>query len=481
MSPALRICRSRFLRVPVVAAWVLLALVPFLVGNLRANLGLSPSGQAPLTCLATRGDFAHDLLVKGEIASAVHTEVRCEVRSHRDSWLRILEVVPEGTCVEPGDFLIQLDSSGLEDERNVQQVVCEKAQAEVVRLRSTHEAAQIAKQDYLQGEYALARQDAELALFVARDRVRKAQQSLSASQKLESRGYITAQQLRADDYALKAAETDLRMADVKLRVLENSSKRKKLTVLNSTLAATKAQLAAAEANSKLSRYKLADIEDQIRKCTLRAPAAGTVILAHLHHNGHSHLVEPGESTMERRVLVRLPDFRHMQVDAKVEEDKIAFVKPGLPATIRLEGMPEAELYGRVVKIDEYPAPEDWHGPDIKQYKTTVAIDAPLEGMRPGMTAEVTIHIEWLEDQLQVPAQAVLPWGDKSYCIAEGDDGWEACEVSLGPTNGMTTVIRSGVREGQKVAMSPASYRNEVSLPELEGKGAAPLQAPLAGL
>jgi HlyD family secretion protein len=479
MSRALRICRSRFLRVPVVAALVLLVLVPFLVGNLRANLGLSPNGQAPLTRLVTRGDFAHDLLVKGEVASAVHTEVRCEVRSHRDSWLRILEVVPEGTCVEPGDFLIQLDSSGLEDERNVQQVVCEKAQAEVVRLRSVYEAAEIAKQDYLQGEYALERQDAELALFVARDRVRKAQQSLEASRKLEARGYITAQQLRADEYALQAAETDLRMAEVKLHVLEHFTKRKKLTGLDSTLAATKAQLAAAEANSKLSRYKLADIEDQIRKCTLRAPAAGTVVLAHLHHNGHSHLVEPGESTMERRVLVRLPDFRHMQVDAKVEEDKIAFVKPGLPATIRLEGIPEAELYGRVVKIDEYPDPEAWF--DVKQYKTTVAIDAPLEGMRPGMTAEVTIHVRWLEDQLQVPAQAVLAWGDKSYCIAEGDAGWEACEVSLGPTNGMTTVIRSGLCVGQKVAMSPASFRDKVSLPDLPGKGEAPLHAPLAGL
>jgi len=34
-----------------------------------------------------------------------NVEVRCEVRSQWNSWIRILEVVPEGTHVEPGDFL----------------------------------------------------------------------------------------------------------------------------------------------------------------------------------------------------------------------------------------------------------------------------------------------------------------------------------------------------------------------------------------
>ena len=474
MSRVLRICRKGLFRLPVFAAVALLVVAMFLVGGFSAGLGVSRGGPEPLSCCVARADFVHELSVKGEIESAAHTEVRCEVRTGYDAWVRILEVVPEGTHVEPGDFLIQLDSTKLEADRDQQQIVCEQAQAELVRCRSVYESAQTAERDYLQSEYALGRQEADLGLFVARDRLRRAQQTLDASRKLEAQGYITGQQLRADQFAMQSAQTDLRMAQTKLGVLENCTKRKKLTELQSAVAAGKARLAAAQANAALSRQKLADLEDQIRKCTIRAPVSGTVVLAHMFHNDHTHMVEPGETTHERRVLVRLPDYRRMQVQAKIAEEKIAFVKPGLPVTIKLEAFPEVELRGKVVTVNEYPDMEDWHGPDVKQYKTAVAIDTPLEGMRPGMTAELRIHVQRLERQLQVPSQAVLRHGRKPYCISFDRGRFAAHEVSLGPTNGITTVIRAGLREGQRAVLTPGSYRDKVDLPELpDEKGIVP--------
>lgn len=468
MSRVLRICRKGLSRLPGLAAVVLLLAALFLVGGFSAGLSVSQGGPEPLTCRAARAGFVHDLVVKGEIQSAAHTEVRCEVRTGRDSWVRILEVVPEGTRVEPGDFLIQLDSTKLEADRDQQRIVCQQAEAEVVRCRSVYEFAQTAHRDYLQSEYVLGRQEADLGVFVAHDRLHRAQQTLQASRKLEAQGYITGQQLRADQFAAQSAQTGLDMARTRLGVLENCTRRRKLIELKSAVAAGKAQLAAAEANAALNRQKLADLEDQIRKCTIRAPVSGTVVLAHLFHHDHSHMVEPGEMVHERRVLVRLPDYRRMQVEAKIAEERIAFVKPGLPATIRLEAFPEAELRGKVVTVNEYPDMEDWRGPDVKQYKTAVAIDTPLEGMRPGMTAELRIHVQRLDRQLQVPCQAVLRHGGKPYCISFDRGRFGAHEVSLGPSNGITTVIRAGLREGQNVVLTPGSYRDEVDLPELPG-------------
>jgi len=474
MSRVLRICRKGLLRLPALAAVALLVVGLFLVGGFSAGLGTARGGPEPLSCRVARAEFVHDLSAKGEIESAAHTEVRCEVRTGHDSWVRILEVVPEGTRVEAGDFLVQLDSTKLQSDRDQQQIVCEQAEAEVVRCRSLYESARTAHSDYLQGEYVLGRQEADLGLFVARDRLRRAQQTLEASRMLEAQGYITGQQLRADQFALQAAATDLRLAETKLRVLEDCTKRKKLTELKSAVAAGKANLAAAQSNAALNRQMLADMEDQIGKCTIRAPIAGTVVLAHLFQNDHSHMVEPGETVHERRILVRLPDYRRMQVQAKIAEEKIAFVKPGLPVTIRLEAFPEAELRGRVVTVNEYPDMEDGHGPDVKQYKTTVAIDAPLEGMRPGMTAELTIHVQRLERQLQVPSQAVLRHGRKPYCISFDRGRFAAHEVSLGPTNGITTVIRAGLREDQRAVLIPGLYRDKVDLPEVpDEKGILP--------
>jgi len=474
MGRVLRICRKGLLRLPVLAAVALLVVALFLVGGFSAGLGVSQGGPEPLSCCVARAEFVHDLSAKGEIESAAHTEVRCEVRTGYESWVRILEVVPEGTRVEAGDFLIQLDSTKLQSDRDQQRIVCEQAEAEAIRCRSVYESAKTAERDYLQSEYVLGRQEADLGLFVAQDRVRQARQTLQASRKLEAQGYITGQQLRADQFAVQSAQTDLRMAQTKLGVLENCTKRKKLTELRSAVAAGKANSAAAQANAALNRRKSADLEDQIGKCTIRAPVSGTVVLAHMFHNDHSHMVEPGETVHERRVLVRLPDYRRMQVQAKIAEEKIAFVKPGLPVTIKLEAFPEVELRGKVVTVNEYPDMEDWHGPDVKQYKTAVAIETPLEGMRPGMTAELTIRVQRLERQLQVPSQAVLRHGGKPYCISFDRGRFAAHQVSLGPANGITTVIRAGLQEGQRAVLIPGLYRDKVDLPEVpDEKGILP--------
>jgi len=120
----------------------------------------------------------------------------------------------------------------------------------------------------------------------------------------------------------------------------------------------------------------------------------------------------------------------------------------------------------VVRINAYPDPDSWHGSGIKTYESTVRIDSPLEGLRPGLTADLRIRVERLEDQLQVPCQAVFRHGDRTYCIAADGGGWLAREVTLGSTNGKAVVIASGLEEGQNVVLNAASHRGQVALPEL---------------
>lgn len=83
-----------------------------------------------------RGDFVHQVAARGELESSVNVEVKCEVRARTNAWTRILEVVPEGTAVQPGDFLVRLDSSALEDDRTQQEIYVEQAEARVIQTRS---------------------------------------------------------------------------------------------------------------------------------------------------------------------------------------------------------------------------------------------------------------------------------------------------------------------------------------------------------
>lgn len=458
--------RSRLGRRLRAAVWC--AVVTGLVGAaVRATLSSDPLEKAPLTCRVVRADFAHDVSVQGELESAVNVEVRCEVRSESSYWVRILEVVPEGTFVQPGDFLVRLDSSGLESDRERQVITCEQLKASVIQARRALETVTLARDAYLEGEYKLAEEQAKLVLMVAQDAERRAREFYEGSVKLESRGYITDIQLRADEYAWQAAKTQLGMAKAKLAVLEQFTKPVRLTQLETAVISTKARLTAAECSLKLGLQRLEYIEEQIGKCVVRAPVAGQVVLAHLFHYGHAHMIEPGEVTLQKRVLVRLPDFRRMQVAALIEEDKIALVRPGLAVTVQLPAFPGLVLPGRVVKINEYPEAEDWLGSAVQKYKAVVSLDGPPKGSRPGMTADVMVHLNRLTDRVQVPAPAVIHHGDHDYCIQRDGSRFELREVSLGPTNGMNVVIRKGLNEGDEVVLSAVAHRDKVALPELK--------------
>jgi HlyD family secretion protein len=460
--------RSRLATRPFYVVLTVLVVVPLSIGALSSPYSLQPTDLEPMVFQVTRGEFVHEVAARGELESSVNVEVRCEVRSRSNAWTRILEVIPEGTLVQPGDVLIRLDASSLENDRMQQQILVEKAEAWLIDATSKYQIAQAARREYLEGEYTLQSQAAEMALFVAEDKVRRATQTVEFSRQMVARGYITKLQLQADEFALEAAKHEQLKAETRLRILRDYTKVRRLKQLDGAVAAYRASMQSADKIYRIRRDQLAEIESQIDKCTVRAPVAGQVVLAHLHHEGHSHMIEPGELTLQERVLVRLPDPRQMQIRAMINEDKIAQVRAGAPVTICLDAFPDRELRGTVSKVNEYPNPDSWFGPAVKRYETTIRLESSDLPLRPGLTADLKVCVARLDDQLQVPCHAVLEHGEKTYCLSTDGYRLVAQEVVTGPSNGKFTVIKSGLDEGQKVVLGASSYREKVALPEGPG-------------
>lgn len=439
--------------------------------------GSSSDAKPAITCSVTRGQFVHEVKVNGQVESAANIDVRCEVRSMSSSWVRILEVIEEGTRVEPGDFLIRIDSSPFETELAQEKVLCEQARSQLAQAKNDYDLAQFAEQEYLNGEFFLAKQTAELALFNSEEKLRKATRHLEGSRTLEAQGFITAQQLMADEFALQAAQTEVHLGRVKLDLLATFTKPRRLKQLQSKVVVTEAQFSAAQYRLKRHEDRIAFLEEQIAKCVIRAPVAGQVVLNHMDHSTHWHMIAPGEETMERRVLARLPDPKHMQVEAKIEEDKIGLVRPGLAAIVELEAFPGKELRGEVARISEFPDPDEFLGSAIKKYETTIRIHEPLPGMRPGLTARVRVLLHRQDEQLQVPCQAVFKHGEKDFAILVNGGRWTAQEVAVGPNNGRNVIVHGGLSEGQEVLLGAAAHRDDVALPFVPRE--KPHSAPLA--
>jgi len=95
--------------------------------------------------------------------------------------------------------------------------------------------------------------------------------------------------------------------------------------------------------------------------------------------------------------------------------------------------------------------------DVKVYQTLVQIDDVVLGLKPDMTAEVTIHIEGMKDVLTIPLQAVVGGADlgaKRKVFVRTPTGYDEREVSLGLMNDRVVEVREGLVEGDEVVINP---------------------------
>src|SRR4051794_3990451 len=262
-----------------------------------------------------RGDFELTLTERGEVEAFDVTEIRSLVKSNNTSGNAILRIVPEGTQVKKGDFLVELDSSSLASQRTSQQILVNDAKAAEVEAHNNFDVAVIAKREYLDGTYLQDRQTAESEQFVAEENLYRAKEYYAYSQKLASKGYVNENQLEADRFAVEKAKKDLDAAKTKLKVLDDFTKPKQVSTLESAVLIAKAKWDAAQNSQKLEMDKLADIDDQIAKCTMVAPQDGIVKYAHVNdqRGDQQFIVDEGAMVRERQVIIKLPNADSMRV------------------------------------------------------------------------------------------------------------------------------------------------------------------------
>jgi HlyD family secretion protein len=415
-----------------------------------------------------RGDFELNITERGEVEAFDVTEVRSMVKSNNTTGNAILRIVPEGTAVKKGDFLVELDSSALKADRTSEQILVNTAKAAEVEAHNNYDTAVIAKREYLEGTNKQDRQTIESEEFVAEENLNRAKEYYAYSQKLASKGYVNELQLEADHFAVEKAKKDLDAAKTKLQVLDEFTKPKMLSTLESAILIAKAKWDSAQNSYDLELGKLHDLDDQIAKCTITAPQDGVVKYAHMTDNrgDQQFIVEEGALVRERQAIIRLPNANSMRVDLQVNESLIQYVKAGMPAVISPVGFNDRVLRGTVEKINQYAEPTGWRQANVKEYKAYVRIDDQVPDLRSGMTASVTIRCEKVPDALQVPVQSVYAHGDKFYCFAFDAGKWAAREIVPGPTNDKFFVIESGLNEGDRVSMNPRAYLADVELPKI---------------
>ena len=421
--------------------------------------------NSPLLDSVKRGPYKHEVLEQGEVESSNNVELRCEVRARNASGpsTSIIDIVPEGTRVRKGDWLVTFDSSTLELEASAQRIVVNTSEALVIQAKAMYDTAVIAKKEYLEGTYKEQEKTILNSIFVAEETLKKAQLSHDSIKRLVSRGLLNPLQLEGEQFRVDAARNDLDLAKRKLNVLEKFTMQKMLTQLESDIQSSQVKWKNEQSSHQEELKKLRDVEDQVAKCRVTAPQDGQVVYANLQssRSGSEFVVEPGAMVRERQVVIRLPDPTSMQVKAKIAESRINLVTEGMSVSIRIDAFGDETLHGEITKVNKYAEPANYWSSTAKEYATFIRIIEPPPTLRVGLTAEVRVHIENRSDALMVPVQAVYERFGKTFCLVQNGTKWDTRQIEISSTNEKVVAVDEAksdpLRAGEQIVLNPRKH------------------------
>ena len=477
----------------------------------------APDRQA--TFVAQRGALTISVLESGTIKA----RDQIIIKNGLEGKTSIISLVPEGTLVKSGDLLVELDGSGLEDEKIDQEIRVQNAEAaqinaeenlavvrnqaasDIDKARLTLEFAQQDLKQYKQGEYPNALAAAKNRITLAQEELTRARETLKWSEKLYAEKYISQTELQADQLAEKRKALDLDLATNDLELLQNYTYHRKIAQVESdvnqarmalerTTRKATADIVQAEADlkAKMAEYnrqkeKLAKIADQITKTKIYAPAAGLVIYAtSAQRGGFRSNVEPldeGQEVRERQELIYLPTTESTMAEITVHESNLAKVHIGQRATITVDALPGRKFPGYVATIAPLPdAQSMWVNPDLKVYNTEIFLDETDSALRTGISCQAEIIIARYENAVYIPVQAVLRVkGEPTVFVLEGEKIVPR-RVEIGLDNNRMIHIVQGVEAGDLVLLTPPlavgavdSDGGEAALPQPDtgDRGTAP--------
>lgn len=322
-------------------------------------------------------------------------------------------------------------------------------------------------------------------LVLAEKEVGLAQSKLQGTQRLFEKEFVTKDELENDEMALRRNEIALESArtskelfikyefpkqaekllsdyEEALRKLERTRKQ-----AVSQMAQAEAKLKSAEARFTLQSQRRKEIQEQIEKCVIRATTPGLVVYgARERRYWDEEKIEEGASVRERQAIITIPNTIRMTARVKIHEAYIERVAKGQKARIKVDAHPDRPLTGEVLRIGVLPdAQNRWMNPDLKVYDTTVIIDGTHDWLKPGLSVQVEILVDRLEDVLQVPLRAVSEDGGQRVCYVVKDGIPERRPVETGAFNDAFIEIKSGINEGERLLLRAPSSGPERSEPQ----------------
>jgi len=370
--------------------------------------------QNNLKASVVKGNFKIEVNTSGELKAKESEDIKgpTSLRSYGIWQIKITDLITEGSYVDSGDYVGQLDKSE-------------------VGTKIISAATEVEK---ITSEYEQARLDTVIEMMQLKDELLNLDYSIEEKQLIYDQSTYEAPAVR-------------RQAEIDLEKIKRSYSQKANNILlkreQNTAKLRQIQLSLNQEQSKLTR-----LEELLNELRILAPKDGMVVYKRT-WNGDK-ITSGSQISVWDPTVATLPDLSKMVTQTYVNEIDISNLKNGLTVRLTVDAFPDKTFTG--VVDDVANVGEQLPNSDSKVFEVSIQLNEQDTLLRPSMTTNNNILIEEVEDVLYIPQEGVFVNDSTSYAIVESGIGLKKQKIELGKTNANFVVVKEGLSEGEEVLL-----------------------------
>ncbi len=418
-----------------------------------------------------RGDIRSSISATGNTNAVVTVQVGSLVSGNIEALYADFN-----TKVKKGQLVAEIDPQMFQARVDQAKANLDAARAAVMNAQASRQKVEA---DIAAAQANVANQKANLAK--AKSGVQDAKVKLDRRAQLTKEGVLSREDLET---AQATYDQAVALQDAAQAQVDASQKQVLSTLAQREVAA--AQIRSAEAEVKQMSAALEQAQTDLDHTRIVAPVDGTVVARSM------DVGQTVAASFQAPTIFQIAqDLTKMQVDTNVDEADVGRVAMGQPVTFTVDAYPNQVFRGAVSQIRKAPI----NVQNVVTYDVVVAVANPDLKLFPGMTANVKVLTDTVENALKVPNAALRyrppetalsasssvhaagPGRQQPTVWVLGQDGRpRAVQVKLGITDGSYTQVQSGdLHDGDKVIVSDVSKAQagasrSGSAPRMRGPG-----------
>ena len=371
------------------------------------------------TATVVSGPFELRMRVSGQTSARNFSNVTVPrlVGPESNRPMMLTKLAPPGVMVKAGTRVSEMDAQAMLDHIDDVHSTVLQAESDVAKRRA---------------EQQIEWENLQQSLRVAKSTLDKAKLDASSGEVLTS---IDRELLKLSVEEAQAAYDEL-STDL---AFKQASQKAELAVLSFTL-------------ERHMRHRDRHKKDAER-FKVDTPLGGLVVLQSMYSGGEPRQIQEGDQVFSGQSILKVVAQNSMQVEGNISQADSQLFRVGQVASIGLDAFPGVTLKGKIYSLGAIAAAGFRQTNYIRNVPVRVEILGTDRRLIPDLSASADILLDQQPSAILVPRAAVVAENSKHFVYVRKGNQFEKRAIELGPRNYTQQVVRSGVRQGEEVALN----------------------------